>query len=79
MLLVQFGNYLMIRNGYLYKSVLFARKKVKMEKIKTIKYKDNTYYLYLKSGKRFALLNAYDPLASEFVLRLEKSGAKVLN
>ena len=56
--------------------ILFVHRKVPLSKIKEIILFDNGYTFYLKGGKRFATINAIDPLAGEMVRYVEKFGAK---
>ncbi len=67
-----------IKDGYIHSWVMFFHKKVQIEKIKYIVYKDNAYLLYLKNEKKFCSINSYDQAARNMLLLLEKNGAKYI-
>ncbi len=74
----QLFDYVEIKNGMLHVHILFIHKRVNIKKINQISFKNDVYYFYLKDGKKFTSINAFDPLANEIVREVEKGGANLI-
>lgn len=74
----QLFDYVEIKDGILHAHILFIHKHVSIKKINQISFKNDAYYFYLKDGRKFTSINAFDPLANEIVREVEKGGANLI-
>jgi hypothetical protein len=76
-LLDQLFHYDEVKGDYLINHVLFVTRKIKISKIDYIIKKDEVFEVYLKNGKKFTSINAYDPMVNDILYYLDKKGAKL--
>lgn len=77
LILTQLGNYVEANDTYLYSSILFSKKRIKITKIEEIEYKNEIYIVYYKGHRKFATINSFDPNANFIITHLEKKGIKI--
>jgi hypothetical protein len=74
----QLFDYVEVKDGILHAHIIFIHKQVSIKKINQITSKNDVYFFYLKDGRKFTSINAFDPLANEIVREVEKGGANLI-